>query len=329
VRPKYHVEGVRFLEETGLEGNLFNKYGMGGFLEYWLAPRLRTFVDGRTEHYSAGVLEEYSAVNLGRGVLAGEGMLDILDRRKVDIFFGTGPPTGYRRDAVLHTAEHLRSTPGWILVSRSVHHAIYLRRSEGNRANLERVEEWYRGEGVPFDPKRGLDPEVILNEHPDWAVAHEMAPPGIEGMREAWAQGDPEAGEEIALTLALLGEYQSQLEIDRAILQRWPSRKSSRRRIVHALMRLGRSHQAISEARSLLAVDRDDALSAGVLHLALSHARATKASGADSSRPRPWDEILNRFPLVDSSEQRRLKDLYHRAEMTHTAAEREPENASS
>jgi hypothetical protein len=328
VRPKYHVEGVRFLQETGLEGNLFNKYGMGGFLEYWLAPRLRTFVDGRTEHYSTRVLEDYSAVNLGRGVLAGEGMLDILDRRNVDIFFGTGPPTGYWRDAVLHTAEHLRSTPGWILISRSVHHAIYLRRSEGNRANLERVVEWYRREGVPFDPKRGLEPELILNERPDWGVAHEMAPPGFEGTREEWTRGNPEAGEEIALTLALLGEYQSQLETDRAVLRRWPSRMGARRRVVHALMRMGRSHQAVSEARQLVALDRDDALSARVLRLALSHARATKASGAGSSRPRPWDEILNRFPLVDSSEQRRLNDLYHRGEITHAATERESENAS-
>jgi hypothetical protein len=255
-------------------------------------------------------------------------MLDILDRRNVDLFFGTGPPTGHWRDAVLHTAEHLRSTPGWILISRSVHHAIYLRRSEGNRANLERVVEWYRREGVPFDPKRGLEPKAILNQHPDWAVAHEMAPPGFEDMREEWTRGNPEAGEEIALTLALLGEYESQLETDRAVLRGWPDRKSARRRVVHALMRLGRSHQAILEARQLVAMDRDDALSAGVLRLALSHARATKASGSDSSRPMPWNGILNRFPLVDSSEQRRLNDLYHRAEITHTATEREPGNAS-
>ncbi len=53
VSRKYHVEGVRFLKATGVEGNLFNSYGMGGFPGYWLLPRLRTFIDSRTEHYAA------------------------------------------------------------------------------------------------------------------------------------------------------------------------------------------------------------------------------------------------------------------------------------
>ena len=44
---KYHESGVRFLEETGVEGKLFNSYAMGGYLGYRLAPKLLTFVDGR------------------------------------------------------------------------------------------------------------------------------------------------------------------------------------------------------------------------------------------------------------------------------------------
>ena len=81
VKPKYRVAGVAFLRESGLEGNLYNNYNMGGFLGYWLAPRLRTFVDGRTEHYPPELLDDYAAVERRRGRLPGEDVGDLLARK--------------------------------------------------------------------------------------------------------------------------------------------------------------------------------------------------------------------------------------------------------
>jgi len=80
---------------AGLEGNLFNFYAMGGFLGYWLSPRVRTFVDSRAEHYDRDVYMDYSAVTEMLVRRPSQTFLDVLDRRDVDIFFGMGFPGWY------------------------------------------------------------------------------------------------------------------------------------------------------------------------------------------------------------------------------------------
>lgn len=131
---KYSDEGVRFLEESGVEGRLFNSYAMGGYLGYRLAPRLRTFLDGRM-NVADDVFRDYASVNQRRGSLPGETFLDVLDRRRIDVFFGVGgPPT---------TAGHLTGAPGWRLVARGRRYAIYLRETPRNAENLRRIAAWY------------------------------------------------------------------------------------------------------------------------------------------------------------------------------------------
>ena len=148
VSGKYFSEGVHFLRATGLEGNLFNNYWLGGFLGYWLAPRMRTFVDSRVEHYPPVVLAEVRAVTRRRGVRPGEGPLALLERRRVDVFFGVGvPPRGSGLFAGVYNAANLEGAPGWILISRSIDHALWLRRAPRNRENLRRVERYYADEG--------------------------------------------------------------------------------------------------------------------------------------------------------------------------------------
>ena len=110
---KFHEEGVAFLAETGLQGNLYNSYLMGGFLAYRLAPRLRTFIDGRTEHYPVEVYRDHAMVEAMRATRAGESFVDVLERRRVDVFFGVGVPAGKR-----YTSAHLERVPGWLLVWR-------------------------------------------------------------------------------------------------------------------------------------------------------------------------------------------------------------------
>src|SRR5262249_33634609 len=43
---RYCGPGMRFLRDAGLRGRLFQPFNLGGFLGYWLAPGLRTFIDG-------------------------------------------------------------------------------------------------------------------------------------------------------------------------------------------------------------------------------------------------------------------------------------------
>jgi hypothetical protein len=309
VADKYHPQGVRFLLETGLEGNLFNKYPMGGFLEFWLAPRLRAFVDGRTEHYPSEVLAEYSALNLLRGTRPGESFVELLERRRVDIFFGTGPPSGIWRDAVLYTAEHLSGVQGWLLVERAADHAIYLRDDARNRENLARVAAWYQHQGVPFDAQRGLDVARVVDERPDWAVANRMLPRGWDELVARAEAGDFAALDAVGRSLALLGLYARALEVDARALALRPEAKAPRRRQVYALLRLGRVEEARARAAALLALDPADPGSRAAARVARLYAErigaggGARASGGPVAAP---EAPLAQFPLLDDAERREV-----------------------
>lgn len=299
---KFYGHAVRFLEETQVEGNLFNVYPMGGFLEYWLAPRLRTFVDGRTEHYPAEVLREYFLVTSMSGPSPHESFLDILERRQVDIFVGTGAPTpaAGRR----YTSAHLERAPGWILVSRSMRHGIYLRNNQRNRENLRRITAYYQREGVPFDPEDGLDVVAVLRERPDWAEKHGMAPEDYLAKLAERRSHDSKvrfrALQTLGLTYALIGAYSEQVEIDREAKALAPRAKQPRRRLVYGLLRLDRPEEALEEARSLYALDPRDPYAALYLNIAREYGRRRalleKPDARESSHPP--EALINRLPLV-------------------------------
>jgi tetratricopeptide (TPR) repeat protein len=51
---------VEFLRDARLPGNMFNSYGLGGYLIWELTPERRVFIDGREDiYFEAGVLDEY------------------------------------------------------------------------------------------------------------------------------------------------------------------------------------------------------------------------------------------------------------------------------
>lgn len=55
----YPTAAIGFIE-SNLTGNMFNEYRMGGFLMYKLGPKVKTFIDGRTDMFLPTVLPEYS-----------------------------------------------------------------------------------------------------------------------------------------------------------------------------------------------------------------------------------------------------------------------------
>jgi hypothetical protein len=181
-------EGARFLSEAGLEGRLFNNYTLGAYLGYHLAPKLRTFIDGRTEHYPALVAEHYDVIERGGYTADGAPFTALLEQYGVDLFFGVGGP-GYGYVAV-PTLRHLESITGWLLVYRSAGFAIYARTPEPRgqadaasvarrQTNLDRISDYYRRLGVPFDPAMGFDVGAVIRAAPEWAVSQRLVPPGV------------------------------------------------------------------------------------------------------------------------------------------------------
>ncbi len=301
---KYHVEGVRFLRETGVEGNLFNSYPMGGFLGYWLAPELRTFIDSRTEHYPPEVLSDYTRINRLQDLQTGTSYLDILDQRKVDFFFGIGMPTDrFARTQGIYTTSHLAEVPGWVLVSRSFHHAIYLRDLPRNQQNFERIARYYREAGVPFDRKRGFSVRDTLKSNPEWAIAHEVLTRAqaarIGKIEEGAASRSAEALETLGLIFALTGEYEAMLETEAELAEVKPGSLASARRQVYGLIRLDEPERAVQEARRLAELVPDDLAARQWVEIALMYQRLSQST-AGSLRGLERRVLLDRFinPIV-------------------------------
>jgi len=57
---KFPVEAATFIEQTDLEGRIFNRYGWGGYLVWRFYPERKVFIDGRADLYLTGeVFEDY------------------------------------------------------------------------------------------------------------------------------------------------------------------------------------------------------------------------------------------------------------------------------
>lgn len=292
---RFFAEGVRFLSETGIEGALFHPYGMGGFLCHQLGPRVRTFVDG-SMNVPAAVSLDYRKVMEHAGSRPGESPVDVLDRHDVDLFFGVGVPAGPLEAGTTqpYTTGLLESVPGWILVSRSFRHAIYLRDDARNRENRERVAAWYAREGVPYSDAHGLVPGPVLDQRGDWAEAWRLAPEGFDAARSAVRERRPgrvvAALETVGLTYALAGAYERAAEAARDSITRRPRAKEPRQRLVYALLHAGEDEAARAAAEALVALDPADARSRAFARLAERAAHAPSATTRNA--------VLAALPLI-------------------------------
>lgn len=307
---KYPVQAVRFLRETGVTGNLFNAYHEGGFLGYWLAPRLAPFIDGRNEAYPPDVFRDMVAIQQRRGGYPGESYLQALDRRRVDWFLGTGLPLGPDPTGVrVYTAAHLDGVPGWIPVFRTVRETVYLRALPRNRDALLRVAAWYAEQGVPFDEERGLDADAVLRERPDWAMAWGMAPLDLVALREAEAGSAPReraGGLDVLATIhALLGDYEGQLERDRELASLAPAAAAPRRRLVYGALRLARPDEAARAADALAELDPASPRSAAFVRVAREMATRWPRARSAGARAR-LGALADGLPVLSPEEAWRL-----------------------
>ncbi|MDH3465030.1 MAG: hypothetical protein OES26_03810 [Gammaproteobacteria bacterium] len=182
-RVRFAHESAQFLLDTGARGRLYNPYQLGAYYGYHLAPKLRTFIDSRTEHYSADVYAEWKTIAAHGIHEDGRTFLQLLDDRRVDFFFGVGPP-GYGY-SLPNTLGNLHRQPGWLQVYRNAGQVVFLRDLPRNRENLDRIVAYYAAADVPFDRAAGLNVGAVLEHNPVWAITQAMVPPEYVSLRSA------------------------------------------------------------------------------------------------------------------------------------------------
>jgi tetratricopeptide (TPR) repeat protein len=298
---KYQAHAVWLLDDAALEGNLFNEYYMGGFLGYWLAPRLRTFVNGSL-NVSRDAIDANLPIRERRGALAGESFLELLDRQAIDIFLGIGLPRVKPSNRPwYHTTAHLENAPGWIPVFRNITSALYLRDHPRNFDKLERVAAYYRDRGVPFDSKRGFDTARVIREARDWAIANGVVPTYWDQMvaasNDTGSKQRPSSLNLLASFYSALGLYAEAIEIDRSLLElNWVA-PSVRRRLAWCSLRLGRFAEALELARVAPRRDPLDPLLQAIAEVA----RIAAVGGAEVSGP------IARLPVFTRAQARNLR----------------------
>jgi len=245
---RYCEAGARFLEETGLEGRLFNSFNMGGFLGFRLAPQLRTFIDGRMDHFPAEVLDDYVAIRNASRYGPARRLNRLLEERRVDLYFGDHFPDDLYpgRSRVVW----LRRIPDWMPVYASANCSLYLRRHPRNARNLARIGTNYERRGVPFHAVRGLDVSRALREAPGWAAAQGLRHPEREALAARARGADPNARYRALVELAAfawrVGDFEAQIRWDREAAALRPEAPEPRRRLADALLQTGRPVEALA-----------------------------------------------------------------------------------
>ena len=128
IAPSLDLDGIRFMREAGLEGNVFCHYGSGGMLTYALYPEIKVFVDSRADLYRRTVILDFLRIRDGH-----PDQQTILDHYETDIY--------YRH---WETAP-LREKAHWNRVYNGADGEIWLRNTPRNQQNLNRSRRWQRG----------------------------------------------------------------------------------------------------------------------------------------------------------------------------------------
>jgi hypothetical protein len=114
ISEKIHpVEAVAFLNANPLPGNMFNKYGWGGYLIYALDPPQKVFIDGRADMYGEEIFGDYQKI-----VGIKKEVDDLLEKYAVNyVLFDTDAPL----------VRYLKTTERWQEIYRDEEASILLR----------------------------------------------------------------------------------------------------------------------------------------------------------------------------------------------------------
>jgi len=115
---------IDFLRTNPVQGNMFNNDEIGDYVIYWLYPRYKVFMDGRSDMYGEPILKEYLKV-----AHIESGWKDVLAKYDINyIFFYT--------DSVL--VRHLLTDAGWRGVYSDNVASIFLRNIPENAEAIAR-----------------------------------------------------------------------------------------------------------------------------------------------------------------------------------------------
>ncbi len=163
---KEYPEGaVTFLDRAGVEGRMFNEYGLGGYLIWKTFPRRKVFIDGRNVEYGPDLVRK--AV----GWYKPEVWKELDDEWKFDY--------AVIENHESYVAETLDANPDWALVFWDDASLVYLKREPRNEALIERY-------GYKF-----LQPNRITYSYLAGALADpRTAPKVLEEITRALGQSD-------------------------------------------------------------------------------------------------------------------------------------------
>jgi hypothetical protein len=265
---RYFAHAVWFLADAGLEGRIYNDYPLGGFLAFWLAPKIRMSSSG-TMNVEREAMQANFAIGARQTLRPDESYAALLDRQRVDLFLGSGYPIEATPGRPIPcTTRHLEHEPGWLLVFRNLQSAVYLRRNAANAANLERIVAYYQRAGVPFDREHGFETERVLRESAGWAIEHGVAPSDLDALTaHVGAQHRTKTIDEqthrLAMLYATLGLYERALEVEQLIWSVQPGDATTAWRTIWNLAQLGRWSDALAAAGALERRERASGLPTG------------------------------------------------------------------
>jgi len=124
---------IDFLRTNPVHGNMFNNDEIGDYVIYWLYPRYKVFMDGRSDMYGAPILKEYLKV-----AHIESGWRDVLAKYDINyVFFYT--------HSVL--VRHLSTDAGWTGIYSDNVASIFLRNIPGNAEAIVRYSSGGTGSG--------------------------------------------------------------------------------------------------------------------------------------------------------------------------------------
>jgi len=119
------VAAIDFLRANTVQGNMFNNDEIGDYVIYWLYPRYKVFMDGRSDMYGEPILKEYFKV-----AHIEPGWKDVLDKYDINCIF-------YYNDSVL--VRHLLTDAGWRRIYVDKVASIFLRNTPENTEAIARL----------------------------------------------------------------------------------------------------------------------------------------------------------------------------------------------
>jgi len=148
-----------FIEAAQLKGNVFCEDGWGAYVTYRHYPDIKVASDLRT--------------NLHRDFFKKVGDLKRLYGPNAWKFIVEGLPP--ETDMVMsiawkQQAQKFLDVKTWVIVFENNHITLSMKR---NSPNLARIQNYYRAQGVPFNPRRGFEADRVFEQAPKWYATHQ------------------------------------------------------------------------------------------------------------------------------------------------------------